>query len=168
MVGGDGEATGDTDAAAAAAEVDAAKERKRRRVRFMQRYVANPLVKPLTHLGLLPNYVVLETTGRRSGRPRTTVVGSHPDPGGDDSVLWIVAEHGHRAAYVRNIEADPGVRIRRRRRWHPARAEIADHDPEELLATSSKSLASAIRRFGTDLLSIRIHLDPPSSAPAPD
>jgi deazaflavin-dependent oxidoreductase (nitroreductase family) len=159
MVGGDGEAT--RDAAAAASESEAGKERKRRRVRFVQRYVANPLVKPLAHLGLLPNYVVLETTGRRSGRPRTTVVGIHPDPGGDESVVWIVAEHGHQAAYVRNIAADPEVRIRRRRRWQPARAEIADRDPEELLATSSRSLANAIRRFGTDLLSIRITLGPP-------
>jgi deazaflavin-dependent oxidoreductase (nitroreductase family) len=104
---------------------------------------------------------VLETTGRRSGRPRTTVVGVHPDPDGDASAVWIVAEHGHRAAYVRNIEAEPAVRIRRRRRWHPGRAEVVDHDPEALLATSSRSLATAIRRFGTDLLSIRVHLDPP-------
>jgi deazaflavin-dependent oxidoreductase (nitroreductase family) len=163
MAGGDGDAVGDEVAGAevAATEAEAAKERKRRRVRFMQRYVANPLVKPLTHLGLLPNYVVLETTGRRSGRPRTTVVGVHPDPDGDASAVWIVAEHGHRAAYVRNIEAEPAVRIRRRRRWHPGRAEVVDHDPEALLATSSRSLATAIRRFGTDLLSIRVHLDPP-------
>ena len=140
----------------------AAGERKRRRVRRVQRYLVNPLVKPLARWGLVRNYVLLETTGRKSGRPRRTVVGVHPDPG-DDTVLWIVAEHGRHAFYVRNLEADPAVRVCRRRRWHPARAEIVDgDDPEARLATSDKTLASAIRRFGTDLLSIRLELDPPS------
>jgi hypothetical protein len=33
-------------------------------------------------------------------------------------VFWIVAEHGRRANYVRNIEANPRVRVRVGRRWH--------------------------------------------------
>jgi deazaflavin-dependent oxidoreductase (nitroreductase family) len=51
---------------------------------------------------------VLETTGRRTGRPRRTVVGIARQP---DSVLWIVAEHGQRAGYVRNLDTQPNVRI---------------------------------------------------------
>jgi deazaflavin-dependent oxidoreductase (nitroreductase family) len=161
MAEGDGEAQADDPKEGADPKAG-----KRRRVRRMQRYVVNPPMKVLTRWGLIPGNVLVETTGRRSGQPRTTVVGLHADPA-DDAVWWIVAEHGHHATYVRNIEADPAVRICRKRRWHPARAEIiADDDPEARLATISRSHASAIRRFGTDLLSIRVVLDPPAP-PAP-
>jgi deazaflavin-dependent oxidoreductase (nitroreductase family) len=137
-----------------------ASDRKRRRVRRMQRYVVSPPMKVLTRWGLLPGNVLLETTGRKSGQPRNTVVGLHADPT-DDAVWWVLSEHGRHAAYVRNIEADPRVRICRKRRWQPARAEIVDADDTEArLSTISRSHATAIRRFGTDLLSIRIHLDP--------
>jgi deazaflavin-dependent oxidoreductase (nitroreductase family) len=69
--------------------------------------------------------VLLETTGRRTGSPGRTPVGARRD----GKSLWVVAEHGRRAGYVRNIEADPRVRVKIGRRWHPARgAVLADDD----------------------------------------
>jgi len=52
-----------------------------------------------------PSRAILETTGRRSGVPRRTPVGN----GLDGDTFWIVAEHGRRAAYVRNLPAEPRV-----------------------------------------------------------
>lgn len=80
-------------------------------VRFIQRWVINPPVRLLLHLGVMPlGYALLETTGRRSGKLRRTPVGK----GRQGDVFWIVAEHGMRAGYVRNIVRDPRVRIRMR------------------------------------------------------
>lgn len=80
-------------------------------VRTMQRWVVNPLVRALFRVGLNPlGLAILETRGRVSGRPRRTPVGN----GRVGNELWIIAEHGLRAGYVRNIQQDPRVRIRLR------------------------------------------------------
>ena len=60
----------------------------------------------------MPGVAILETTGRKSGQPRRTPVTRSLD--GD--TFWIVAEHGRKAGYVRNIQADPRVRIKLGRR----------------------------------------------------
>jgi F420H(2)-dependent quinone reductase len=60
---------------------------KLRLVRAVQRYALNPPVKALFRLGLVPpGYALLETVGRRSGRPRQTPVGD----GLIDQTFWIV------------------------------------------------------------------------------
>lgn len=83
-------------------------------VRFVQRWVVNPPVRVLLHLGVMPlGYALLETTGRSSGKARRTPVGN----GRQGDVFWIVAEHGMRAGYVRNIVREPRVRIRMRVGW---------------------------------------------------
>lgn len=68
----------------------------------LQRYVANPLMRRL------PFHTLLETTGRVSGLPRRTPLGGRLV--GD--VFWLVSEFGERSQYVRNIKADPRVRVR--------------------------------------------------------
>jgi deazaflavin-dependent oxidoreductase (nitroreductase family) len=127
--------------------------RKRSRTRVVQRYLLNPPVKALVWLGLVPGLVLIETTGRRSGRRRRNVVGMHVE--GD--VGWVVAEQGHHAGYVSNLAAHPDVRVRIKRRWRPARGRIVqDDDPEARLDSfGRKSHAAAVRRFGTDLTTIR-------------
>ena len=89
----------------------------RRRVStFLSTRLFNPLVKAATNAGLVvPGIAILETTGRNSGRPRRTPVTRSLD--GD--TCWIVAEHGRKAGYVRNIQADPSVRIKLGRRGAP-------------------------------------------------
>ena len=137
---------------------DARDVRKRKKVRLLQRYLLNPPMKVLVWLGVVPGHVLIETRGRRSGKSRRTVVGIHFE----DGTGWIVAEQGRHAGYVRNLQADPEVRIRHRRRWHRARADtVVDEDPQARLDSfGRRSHANAVRRFGTDLLTIRVDLLP--------
>ncbi len=127
--------------------------RKRQAVRFFQRYFLNPPLKLVVRTGLVPGYVLVETLGRRSGKRRRTVVGMRIE----GSTGWVVAEHGRHAGYVANISAHPDVRVCRRGRWHTVRAEVvAADDPEARLDGFDRSIhAATLRRFGTDLLTLR-------------
>src|SRR3954454_759958 len=70
----------------------------------LQKSVINPLDKVAFALGIPPpGDALLETTGRSTGLPRITPVCD----GTEGDTFWIVAQHGHAADYVRNIEADP-------------------------------------------------------------
>jgi deazaflavin-dependent oxidoreductase (nitroreductase family) len=129
---------------------------KPRQVRLVQRWLLNPLMRALTYLGLLRHHAVLETTGRRTGRPRRTVVGIARQP---DSVLWIIAEHGRRAGYVRNLDAQPNVRIHLGRRWQRGAARLIDNDDiDARLQHFTPQHANIIHRFGTDLATVRVDL----------
>jgi deazaflavin-dependent oxidoreductase (nitroreductase family) len=120
----------------------------------------NPLVKAATNTGLaMPGIAILETTGRNSGQPRRTPVGRSLD--GD--TCWIVAEHGRKAAYVRNIEADPRVRIKLGRSWRTGTAHLMpDDDPRARQRAMPAANAAVVRLMGTDLLTVRVDLDPES------
>ena len=136
-------------------------------VHFLQKYLLNPPVKLLFALGTVrPGYALLETIGRKTGKPRRTPVGD----GRVGSQFWLVAEHGSKASYVRNIAKNPRVRVNLREgfraRWHTGTASLLpDDDPRERqrwLAQhhpGSASNAAAVRSFGTELLTIRIDLD---------
>jgi hypothetical protein len=69
-----------------------------------------------------------------------------------------VAEHGRHAGYVRNLEADPSVRVRVARTWRTAQAFVdTGDDPQARLEQFARpGHANAVRRFGTDLLTIRL------------
>ena len=109
--------------------------------------------------GLAPGVALLETIGRRSGEPRRTPVSKGLDRATD--TFWIVAEFGRKAAYVRNIEADPRVRLRIGRRWRSGTAHVLhDDDPRPRQAHMSKLNAATVRAMGTELLTIRVDLDP--------
>ncbi|MEU1401544.1 nitroreductase/quinone reductase family protein [Streptomyces sp. NPDC005728] len=122
---------------------------KRQILTRLQRHVANPLNRRI------PTQTVLETTGRRSGLPRPTPVGGSRV--GDS--FWLVSEFGFKSQYVRNIQADPHVRIRIRGRWHHGTAHLL---PEDDAAARLRSLprfnSAAVRAFGTDLLTVRVDL----------
>ncbi len=137
--------------------------RKARTVRTFQKYVLNPPVRLLFGLGLVPpTHVLLETIGRRTGRPRQNPVGN----GLDGDTLWIVAEHGHTANYVRNLEADPRVRVKIGRHWRTGTATVLpDDDPRARLDRIGRRVNGfMVRAAGTDLLTIRVDLDPESTA----
>ena len=130
-------------------------ETKHKIVSRFQKYLLNPVAKLVA--GFVPVWVLLETTGRRSGKKRRTVVGGTRE--GD--VFWIVAEHGRRAGYVRNIESDPRVRIRMRGRWRTGTARVVpDDDALARVKTQNFWNRRAVRTFGTDLLTIRVDLQP--------
>ena len=146
---------------------------KLRGVRLVQRYVVNPLVRALLALGFLPlGIALLETTGRHSGKPRRTPVGE----GRVDDCFWLVAEHGRDANYVRNLLANPHVRVRvrsgLRSQWRDGVAHVLENDdPYERqrqlcrwhpLRTFNAAL---VRVMATDLTTIRIDLSPPPPNP---
>jgi deazaflavin-dependent oxidoreductase (nitroreductase family) len=134
-------------------------DRKRRLITKVQVKLLNPPIKALAAHGLVPTVALLETTGRRSGQPRRTPVSKGLDRATD--TFWIVAEHGSKAAYVRNIAADPRVRVRIGRRWRAGSATILpNEDPRSHQRHTSKLNAAAVRAMGTELLTIRIDLDP--------
>ena len=145
---------------------------KRILIRALQKYLLNPPVKLLFALGIgRPGYVLLETIGRKSGKPRRTPVGD----GRVGNQFWIVAEHGMRAGYVRNIERNPRVRLKVRNgvrlNWLTGTAHLLpDDDPRERqrwLARAhpgSSSNSAIVRLMGTQLLTVRIDLDEPCRA----
>jgi len=138
---------------------------KRRVSTLASTKLLNPLVKAAARAGLpLPGLVILETTGRRSGKPRRTPVGKALV--GD--TLWVVAEHGLRASYVRNIEADRRVRVRVGRRWRTGTAHVLhDDDWRERQRRIPNRLNSAmVRVVGSEPVTVRVDLDPPGGRPA--
>jgi hypothetical protein len=83
-------------------------------------HVINPAFVALlrTRIGP-PTYALVETTGRVSGRPRLVPVAS----GLDGDTFWFFAALGERASFVRNLRAEPRVRVlarhaRLRDGWH--------------------------------------------------
>jgi len=139
---------------------------KHRIVHTLHKYLLNPPIKLAFAMGLaLPGYALLETIGRKSGKSRRTPVGD----GRIGNQFWLVAEHGMKAGYVRNIERDPRVRLKPRdglrSRWHTGTAHLLPgDDPRERqrwLAShfpSSAGNSRAVRLFGTQLLTVRIDL----------
>jgi deazaflavin-dependent oxidoreductase (nitroreductase family) len=144
-------------------ETPSGRELKRRLASGTAKYVVNPIVRGLFRLRLpAPGIAILETIGRKSGEPRRNPVTN----GLDDGVFWIVAEHGRRASYVRNIEANPRVRVRVGPRWHQGNAQtVPDDDPQERLRyinsrhPITRLSTATIRLLQTDLLTLRIDLD---------
>ena len=131
---------------------------KRRLSTFLTVRVVNPLVRPAAERGLVGGAVaLLETTGRKSGQKRVTPVGN----GLRGDVFWIVTEHGWASAYVKNIQADPRVRVKVGRRWRSGTAHILpDDDPyERMRMLGRRANDAAVRLVGTEHLVIRVDLD---------
>ncbi len=115
----------------------------------------NPVVKVVA--GHVPWWALLETTGRKTGKPWRNPVGN----GLDGNTFWIVAEHGHEAGYVKNIKADPRVRLRVGGRWRTGTAHVLQGDDARTRQRSRRPINAAfVRLMGTDLLTIRVDLDP--------
>ena len=143
---------------------------KHRIVHVVQKYLLNPPIRLLFALQIVaPGYAMIETVGRVSGKPRRTPVGN----GVDGDTFWIVAEHGRKAGYVRNIERTPRVRVKFRHglllRWRTGTAHLMQEDDARERQRSLgrghplRALnALVVRGLGTDLLTVRIDLDPPS------
>jgi deazaflavin-dependent oxidoreductase (nitroreductase family) len=115
----------------------------------VQRHVINPIARRLPT-------TVLETTGRKSGLPRRTPVGGRII----DNAFWMVSEHGPRAQYVKNIAANPRVRVRVNGRWRTGTAHLLpDDDPVARLRQLPRLNSAGVRVMGSDLLTIRVDLD---------
>jgi|SRR5215210_157328 len=127
-----------------------------------QRHVGNRIVRQLLEIGIAPRvYALLETRGRKSGRPRRTPVGNGLVAGSD--TFWLISEHGMRAGYVRNLQGDPRVRVKIGRRWRTGTAcVLREDDSLQRLRQTSRYNAAAVRFFGNpdELVTVRIDLDP--------
>lgn len=134
---------------------------------LLQQRVVNPVVLLAWRLGIPPpGDALLETTGRRTGRPRYTPVCN----GLDGQAFWLVAQDGRRADWVRNIEANPRVRVKvaswPRTRWLAGTAQILDDDNtrERLRILGQANLARRLcfctsAALNTSPLTVRIDLD---------
>jgi deazaflavin-dependent oxidoreductase (nitroreductase family) len=134
---------------------------------WLQTRVANPLDRLAFALRIPPpGDALLETTGRTTRRRRVTPVCD----GMVGDTFWIVAQHGHDSDYVRNIVADPRVRVKGslvRTGWRAGTAHILDDDdPAErvrLLGSDNRwrrLCLHASQRNATHPLTVRVDLDP--------
>ncbi len=127
--------------------------------RFVTNRLVNPVVRRLLERGLWPrSQALLETTGRKTGRPRRVPVGN----GLRGDTFWIVTEHGWAADYVKNIEKEPRVRVKADGRWYEGTAHILrDDDPRERLRRLGRPVNDALLLLvGTQQLTIRVDLEP--------
>ncbi|MEV0638703.1 nitroreductase family deazaflavin-dependent oxidoreductase [Streptomyces sp. NPDC050619] len=125
-------------------------ETKYRAVTALQRRIGNPILRRL------PTQTLLETTGRTSGLPRRTPVGGRRV----GNSFWLVSEFGERSQYVRNIKADPRVRVRIRGRWHTGTAHLLpDDDPIARLRSLPRLNSAGVRAMGAGLLTVRVDLE---------
>ncbi|WP_227979337.1 nitroreductase/quinone reductase family protein [Nocardia spumae] len=130
---------------------------RRRLAAPFQRWVANPVGRRVAPY--LKSQAVLETVGRTSGLPRRTPIGGKLD----GSSYWFVSEFGRGAQYVRNIIANPEVRLQIRGTWHTGTAVLLDEDdPRARLRKLPRINSAAVRTIGSNLLTIRVDLDPPT------
>ncbi|MGK8464809.1 nitroreductase/quinone reductase family protein [Nocardia cyriacigeorgica] len=104
---------------------------------------------------IVPFWVVLETTGRQSGQPRRKPLARGITEGRQ---MLLVSVHGRRADWVRNIEADPRVRLRTGLRWRNGIASIELLTPQQLSRFSSyiRSVAGRFAMEGTEQVLVRI------------
>ena len=135
-------------------------------VRTLQRYTLNPLMRLLLAIGVNPfGLAILETRGHASGKIRRVPVGN----GRKGDSFWIIAEHGTRAGWIRNIRHDPRVRVRLRvglrYRWVDGIATVRpDDDPlarqRQIIAWHPLRALNAInvRVLGADLLTVHVQL----------
>jgi len=134
------------------------RSRKRTLSKLASTKLVNPVVRRLLESGWMPRtHALLETTGRRSGMPRRVPIGN----GLRGDVFWIVTEHGYQADYVKNIQANPRVRVKVGRKWRDGTAHVL---PDDDVRTRMKELRRPVndvfvRAAGSDLMTVRIDLD---------
>lgn len=126
-----------------------------RSVRRAYQRASMPLLRPL--VGYLPGWALLETTGRRTGRPRRVPVGGRLT--GD--TFWLVAGAGRDCDFVRNIAADAAVRLRVHGRWRSGTARVCpEDDARRRLRTTNPINGLFVAIAATDPLSVRVELSP--------
>jgi deazaflavin-dependent oxidoreductase (nitroreductase family) len=129
-------------------------DRRRRAAVMVFWRLTNPFARRLAFL--MPWLVVLETTGRRSGKPRRTPLARGPIEG---DVAWLIAVHGRHSTWVRNLESSPQVRLQVGLRWRTGTASLLPLDPQALERFNFYA-RSGPRTLGIDPLLVRVDLDP--------
>jgi hypothetical protein len=74
--------------------------------RLFQKYLLNPPIRLLLHLGLMPlGFALLETRGRKTGQARRNPVGN----GLAGDTFWIIAEHGETKLLTVRVDLSPAA-----------------------------------------------------------
>jgi deazaflavin-dependent oxidoreductase (nitroreductase family) len=136
---------------------------KRRAEILFGRFILNPFVRACFRIGISPPMTALiETTGRKSGKLRHTPVNYMRD----GQTLWIIAQHGGHAGWVRNLQDQPRIRARLGRTWHDGHAALVpDDDVRARAQTFARNpvartlIAGTLRALETAPVSLRIDLD---------
>jgi deazaflavin-dependent oxidoreductase (nitroreductase family) len=115
--------------------------------------VMNPIARRLA--GIAPWWVVLETTGSKSGRLRQVPLARGPVEG---NTTWVISVHGRHARFAHNIAHSPRVRLKLRGRWRPGTASIEPMDPAIVGRFSRYGRAGPVT-LGWDPALVRIELD---------
>jgi deazaflavin-dependent oxidoreductase (nitroreductase family) len=113
----------------------------------------NPIARSLA--GVVPWWVVLETTGRRSGKARQVPLARGPVEG---STAWLISVHGSHATFARNIAANPRVRLKLRGRWRNGNAKVQPLD-DGVLRRFSTYARLGPRTMGIEPKLIRVELE---------
>ena len=101
-------------------------------------------------------YLYLTTTGRVTGQPREIEIWFVVS----DGKLYILAEHFHKAQWVKNIERNPRVRVRLVEREFEATARVLD--PKRDASTWKAAQRLEIEKYGWgDGLPVEIVPDEP-------
>lgn len=131
--------------------------RKARWIRRAEKWTFNRIFLQLVRRGWASPYAVIETTGRRSGLPRQVPVAN----GLRGDTFWVVAEQGRHADWVRNLEANPSVRVCVKGRWRSGAATVLDGD--DVLSRYGSEIPRWNKPFvqvlGVDPVTVRIELD---------
>jgi deazaflavin-dependent oxidoreductase (nitroreductase family) len=137
----------------------------RRIQRYAEKYVSNPAMRTALRAGIAPRtFAMLETVGNKTGKRRLTPVGN----GLDGDTFWLVSELGLRAGYVRNLQAEPRVRVKIGRRWREGTATVVTDDDgwarrEEIDQRNGllgRLDGKVFKASATTPVTIRIDLDP--------
>jgi deazaflavin-dependent oxidoreductase (nitroreductase family) len=95
-----------------------------------------------------PAFLYLTTTGRRTGLPREIEIWFTRR----DDRVYLVAETGERARWVRNLRADPSVRWRVGSRVLTGRARVVDPVREAALVSAVRARSEAKYGWGKGLI----------------
>ena len=139
----------------------------------LQNRVVNRVVVALVQRGFVPpTYALVETVSRKTGLPRRVPVAN----GLLGDTFWLIAALGERASFVRNMRANPRVRIKarparlRQRVRMPWRSGTAHPLPSDDASERHRQLAKGrpgyrldgifLRALSSgDMLTVRIDLD---------
>ena len=92
-------------------------------------------------------FCYLTTMGRRTGLPREIEIWF----GAQGETLYLLAGLGERAHWVRNLRANPAVRVRIGGSTYAGRARVVEHGTEEDTAARALLLGKYRGTYGGDL-----------------
>lgn len=128
--------------------MDGQHKRRRNWVRYWR--IVNPAGRLLA--GWLPFWVLVETTGRRSGLSRRTPLAAGPRT---EEEIWLIAVHGLHSSWVRNLQAEPKLKLRHNGRWREGTATIRPID-ETILARFNRYARTGPRLAGLDPVLVHV------------